>query len=278
MQLEKIRLDGKVALVVGAGGGNMGTATTLALAEAGATVVGVDLTPEAIDEVAAEVASIGGRFHGIAADVTDPAEVTRVIETALAEHGGIDCLTNIVGGTQVGTYHPIHAYPDDVWERVIALNLGYVFRMCRGVAAHMVARGRGGSIVNWASVSSHAAAPYHGAYGAAKAAVQSLTQTMAIELGPHDIRVNCMAPSGSVGPRNLATLATDPDARDPTVPFPSVALPRVARADEFAGVVLFLLSEQSSWITGQVITADGGMTAQHPTSGPELWSGRAPAT
>jgi NAD(P)-dependent dehydrogenase (short-subunit alcohol dehydrogenase family) len=274
MYLERLRLDGKVAIVVGAGGGNMGTATSLALAEAGATVVGIDLTDARVGEVAAEVEAIGGTFYGVVADITRQAAAEEIVATAVREFGGVDCLTNIVGGTQVGTYYTVDGYPDEVWASALDLNLGYVFRMCRAVGAHMRSRGAGGAIVNWASVSSVAAAPFHGAYGAAKAAVESLTQTMAVELGPAGVRVNCIAPSGSVGPRNLATLATDPDARDPNEPLPTVVLPRVARPTDFAGVVLFLLSDLASWITGQVIVVDGGMTAQHPAGGPELWWGR----
>ncbi|MBV9996725.1 MAG: SDR family oxidoreductase [Caulobacteraceae bacterium] len=257
--LEKLRLDRRTVILMGAAGGNMGTATAKALCEAGAAVVGVDLTEQALGETAVLCKGLDGRFLGVAADVRQEADIDRVLATAIAEFGGADGLVNLVGGTQPGQWWPMEEMPNEVWEATLALNLTYVFKTCRAVGRHMIETGRPGSMVNFASVSGHASAPYHGCYGAAKAAVMSLTKTMAVEWGPHNIRVNCLSPSGSRGPRNARIRSeTSPPRKSPA------ALPRAASADDFAAACLYLLSDLSAWITGAVLSADGGMTAQSP--------------
>ena len=149
MYLEKLRFDGRVALVIGASGGGMGTATSLALAEAGAQVVGVDLDEERLDAIRKQVAAIGGKFHGLAANVLETSQVARVVKTTVDRFGGIDCLANVVGGSHTAGTRPslrVHEYEnEDAYEHMFNLNLRYAIHSSGLVAREMIARGRGGA-------------------------------------------------------------------------------------------------------------------------------------
>jgi len=254
-----LRLDGKTIVLMGAGGGNMGAATSLALGEAGANVVGVDQTDDAMAGLEARVAELGGRFVGVTADVRRTDEIDRILAKAVETFGALDGLVNLVGGTQVGQWKRFEETSDAIWEAVMALNLDYVFKSCRAFGRYLIESGRPGSIVNFASISGYSSAPYHGPYGAAKAGVMALTKTMAVEWGERNIRVNCLAPSGSRGPRARAMLADDTAQRKSRA-----VLPRDGQATDFANTTVYLLSDVSSWITGAVLYADGGMSAQSP--------------
>ena len=252
MVLDELRLDGKVALVVGAGGSGMGIHTALALAEAGAAVAGVDWSHEGVAAVESRLTGVAHSFHGIVADVTKLGDAERAVSDALGHFDRIDLLVNVAGGTRPGHWHRADEYPMSRFDEVLALNLRYVFVTCQETARHMIRRGGGGAIVNFSSVSAIASAPYHSPYGMAKAGIDSLTRTLAVELAPFGIRVNAVAP-GSI--RTPKTSSMSVDMGDEPVA-------RWLEPEEVAHVVLFLLSNLSRGVNGQVLPVDGGISAR----------------
>ena len=266
MYLEKARLDGKVALIVGAGAGGIGTYTSLALAEAGAQVIAVDKSLELLADTERQIEQIGGYCYGILADVLQPNELRNAIRRSIEEAGPIHCLVNVAGGMLRGQWHRTDLYPDNTYDEVLGLNLRYVFTACREIGRHMIEEGVEGRIVNFASVSGIAGAPYHGPYGAAKAAVMSLTRSMAVEWGEFGIRVNAIAPGTVATPRNLYKAGSEEHARSWN------PIPRRLEPEELAAVTLFLLSDLSSGITGQVLTVDLGASARFPLGGIERYA------
>jgi len=269
---ERLRLDDRVALVFGAGGGGMGTHTALALAEAGATVVGVDLNDEKVRDTEQRIAAVGGRFLGVTANVRDRGVIDEVVAQAVAEFGGIDHLVNLVGGVRFSSasgsgsgasWRLTHEVDDELFEALVDLNFSYVFRSCRAVIAQMIEQGRGGSIVNFGSISALNAAPYQSIYGAMKAGVQSLTRTLANEMGQFDIRVNCVVPGSVPAPDQVATNAGAAGLTNDRA-IQRAPLGRRVDPSEIAGAVLFLLSDLSGGITGQCIPVDVGASTNHP--------------
>jgi NAD(P)-dependent dehydrogenase (short-subunit alcohol dehydrogenase family) len=278
MYLERLQMEGKNAIVVGGGGRGMGTTTTMALAEAGAGLAVLELTEDLANDVTEKVNEGGGKCVGIECDVTDRAQLKAALAEAIEKLGPVHCLVNVAGGNNVGSWNPILEYPDDTYDAVMALNVGYVFGACREVARHMVAQGIQGSIVNYSSSSGVAGAPIHSPYGAAKAGVSALTCSMAVEWGPHGIRVNAVAP-GSVrtfrarasrdgGAEVLDRAGADEHAKE------WAPLGRRLEADEVSAAVLFLASDLASGITGQTILVDAGLTARAPSGGLEYFAHR----
>lgn len=246
--LPRLRLDGKVALIVGAGGAGMGMQTTLALAEAGAGLACVDYSEEAVAAVTDRLRGV--RHRGIVANVAEPADIDRAVEETLEEFGRIDCLVNVVGGTR-RHWHRTDSFPIEGFDEVFTLNLRYAFLSSQRVGRHMIERRGGGAIVNFSSAGSGiTSAPYHGPYGAAKTAIASLTRTMAVEWGEFGIRVNAVAP-GSVRTPSTGRLSLD---------MGDEAVARWLDPEEVASVVLFLLSDLSRGINGQTISVDGGLS------------------
>src|SRR5579872_3878279 len=202
MSVESVMLTGRTVLLFGASGGGMGTSTALALSNAGATVVGVDISEAGATDTGSAVEDAGGTFLPVIGDVRKPADLTRAYTTALDTFGRIDAVVNLVGGTKglartpgeaVGpSWGGIEEYDLDVYPRIFELNLNYVFQSCQLAARHMIERGGGGAIVNFSSISAFTSSPFNSPYGIAKAGVISLTKSLAVELGVHGIRVNCI--------------------------------------------------------------------------------------
>ena len=284
MYRERLLLEDRVAVVFGGAGGGMGTQTALAVVDAGAKLVAVDINEERVKETERQVTELGGTCIGIGADVRELDELRGVYERAVQEFGGVDCVVNLVGGMRLvtrtaadtpvtgvrsgstpkgGGWLGIDDYPDDVYDDLITLNMTYAFNSCREAARIMLRQGRGGSIVNFASVSALAAAPYHIPYGMAKAGVMSLTRSVAVELGPSGVRCNCVVP-GSV-PAPLAQNSY-PAAFDDITDRASRKSPlgRRVAPEEIAGAALFLLSDLSGGITGQCLNVDAGASANCP--------------
>jgi 3-oxoacyl-[acyl-carrier protein] reductase len=287
MYLEKLRFNGKVALVLGASGGGMGTATSLALAETGAQVVGVDVSDERVAQTASQVERIGGLFFGVTADVLEREELVRVVTTTIDEFGQIDCLANVVGGSHSGAPRPslrVHEYEPDMYDRMLDFNLRYAVHSSGLVAKEMIARGEGGSIVNFTSMAAHASAPRNALYGMAKKGLEALTRSMAAEYAPDNIRVNCVGVGQADSDRSrarkahaAAQRAENPDAPapPPMMPAPLDARGHECDPSEVAAAALFLLSDLASFITGQILVVDGGRTIRSPYEvPPEVWNAR----
>lgn len=251
-------LDGHKALVVGGGYGS-GKLTAQLLAQAGASVAVADIRPDRAGQVARE---IGG--HAITGDVTTPEGAAAIVDEAHASLGGLTRLANIVGLVSMGAFidnDPAH------WRQQFDLNLMQQVYVCHAAGRHMLAEG-GGAIAMVASVSGIYGAPDQAAYGMAKAGVMSLTRTLAAEWGPQGIRVNAIAPDITAvprltdqvpGTRDDALAMMDAMAREEGVP-----LQRFGRPEELARPLLFLLSDMSSFMTGQCLVIDGGTMVRFP--------------
>ncbi|HLF99135.1 MAG TPA: SDR family oxidoreductase [Acidimicrobiia bacterium] len=243
------RFAEKVAVVTGASGG-IGEAYARALAAAGASVVIADLDEERGRKVEQSIAGDGGSAAFVRADVGDPPSTEHLAAATVERFGGIDYLVNnaaIYAGMRIDT---LLSVPWDYYQRFLRVNLDGALLCTRACAPHMIERG-GGAIVNQSST---AAWMYAGFYGLAKAGVNSLTQQLAYELGGSNIRINAIAP----GPIDTeATRGVVPgEIIDDIVK--GLALKRRGTPDDLVGLCLFLLSDDASWITGQIFNVDGG--------------------
>jgi NAD(P)-dependent dehydrogenase (short-subunit alcohol dehydrogenase family) len=262
MIFERLSLTGRAILVSGAGGGGIGSAICEAIAEAGGDVAGFDLELAALEASRRRVERLGRRFVAIRGDATTPEGARSAVEAALRELRALHGLVNVVGGGPLAVWASLLDYDPAEFDRSLALNLKSALLMSQATARALVASGIRGSIVCTASISGLGASPYHAAYGAAKAALCQLAKTMAVEWGPQGIRVNVIAPGTITTPR--ATTSADPE-RD------RAAIPLGRRGDpaEIAGAALFLLSDLSSYVTGQTLVVDGGATAKFAFLGPD---------
>ena len=262
---DRLRLDGQAAFVTG-GGGGIGRAIALRLAEAGADVAIFDIFPERAEEVAARVHERGGQALAIAGDVMDADALRAAIDTAAARCGRLDILVNNAGGVSARRFLE---QSERSMRKHIDINFMSMLVATQAAAAHMVAAGRGGSIVNVASIEASRAAPNFAVYAACKAGMLSFTRSMAVELSEHGIRVNCIAPDHTVTPGNQGNRAgpVDPatwkrrsageiDAMNRLIP-----LGREGVDMECGDAAVFLSSALASYITGVLLPVDGGTWA-----------------
>lgn len=248
-----MRFTDKVAIVTGAARG-IGETYARRLAAEGAAVVVADIDEEGAGTVAASIVEDGGTAVGVRVDVSDPSSAAEMATTAVDRLGGIDLLVNnaaIYGGMQIDLLLTVDW---DYYKRFMAVNMDGALVCTRACWEAMAARG-GGAIVNQSST---AAWLYAGFYGLAKVGINGLTQQLAHELGGSGIRVNAIAP----GP-------TDTDATRGTVPesilkdiVKGLALKRQGTPDDMANMLLFLLSDEASWITGHIFNVDGGQVVR----------------
>jgi NAD(P)-dependent dehydrogenase (short-subunit alcohol dehydrogenase family) len=253
----ELGLAGRRALVAGSGPG-LGRSCALGLAEAGAVVACVDIDGGRAAAVAGEIQTGGGRSTHLQADLRTPAAAERAVTDVVDRFGGIDVVVDVIGEIRWG---PVVDLTDEDWSYSFAGVIGHLFNLVRAAGPRLVRQGTGGSIVAVSSVSGLASAPYHAAYGAAKAGVMSLTRSLAIELAPAGVRVNSVAPGAVATPRVAARLdaAAGPGAARQRTRAP---LGRMAEPDEIAKVVVFLSSDLASYVSGQTIVVDGAATAQ----------------
>jgi 3-oxoacyl-[acyl-carrier protein] reductase len=223
------------------------------LAGAGADIVVNHLGASAadVDELSRLISNMGRRAIAIEADVSNQAEVAKMIAIAIGEFGRLDILVNNAG---IAPEHPIESTTEEIWDRVLAVNLKGQFLLCQAVVPHMRARGYG-RIINIASEQGLIGAVGMSAYCASKAGVFGLTKSLARELAPDGILVNCVAP----GPVDTALL--NPLDRTPEL-MTKIPLGRIGQPDEIAFAVSFLASPQTSWTTGQVLSPNGGVVMQ----------------
>jgi 3-oxoacyl-[acyl-carrier protein] reductase len=249
-----VNLGGRVVVVAGAAGGGIGTTVTRLIAEAGATVVAVSRGKDKLDTHIAPLIDRGLPIVPLAADVATEDGVAATIDQARHADGELYGLVNVAGGAAPETWMPSTRVSRSDWRELFTQNLETAFFMSQAVAAELKAEKRRGSIVSISSISGMNTAPFHIAYGTAKAAVAAMTRTMAVELAVDEIRVNAVAPGVTATPASLTYVDDDAD-RDRR----AIAMGRRGRPEEIAGAILFLLSDLSSYITGQTLLVDGGL-------------------
>ncbi|MDT5169296.1 MAG: hypothetical protein QOD02_2627 [Mycobacterium sp.] len=249
-----LSLERRVVVVAGAAGGGIGTTVTRMVAEAGATVIAVSRSKENLDDHIVPLVQRGLPIVPVAADVATEDGVAAAIEQAQRADGELHGLVNVAGGAAPETWMPSTRVTRGDWRDLFTHNLETAFFMSQAIAAELKAHKRGGSIVSISSISGMNAAPFHIAYGTAKAAVVAMTRTMAVELALDEIRVNAVAPGVTATPASLTYVGDDAE-RDRR----AIAMGRRGRPEEIAGAILFLLSDLSSYITGQTLLVDGGL-------------------
>ena len=252
MEASFFGLADKKAMIIG-GGQGMGESTSRILARAGCDVAVIDIDRERAERVAGLVNGLGRRGVPIIGDVLDDAQIPDIVASVERQLGGIDVMVSIVGAAVWGSLLDTTAA---IWDRQLHLNLRYFFLCAKEVAAAMINRGNRGAILGIASVDGQRASPMRGAYGAAKAGLISLVQTMAVEWAPHQIRVNAIAPGHIVTPRLYDTpQRVDAYARS------LIPMRHRGETDDIAKAALFLVSDLAGYITGTTLDVDGGLLA-----------------
>jgi 3-oxoacyl-[acyl-carrier protein] reductase len=244
-----LRLEGKVALVTGAANG-IGAATARRLAREGATLALVDLSAESLAETARAISEAGGEALSLGGNVGVDAEVASIVEQATARFGRIDILINNAG---INRDAMAHRLTEENWDAVLDVNLKGSFLVARAVMPLMREQ-NDGRIVNTASIAALGNVGQSN-YSASKAGLIGLTRTLALEWSRYNIRVNCVAPGGT----DTRMTAGIPDTIRESI-MQRIPLKRFARPDEIAATHAFLVSDDASYITGQVIFVDGGVS------------------
>ena len=249
------RLDGKACVVTGAGSG-IGRATAHKLAAEGGRVVCVDIDAVAVEAAAAD---IGEAALAVAADVSSREDATGFVERCVDAFGAIDVLVNNAGVNLPGVFHEV---PDETIERTLGVNVRGPIYACQAAIPHMLERG-GGSIVNVSSVNGVVAEPYLAVYATSKGAIVMLSRGIALDYAKQGIRCNVVCPGWVDTPINYAhadMLGGLQQVYDTIDSFQPVGRP--GEPEEIANVIAFLASDEASFMTGSVVLADGGMTAQ----------------
>lgn len=244
-------LAGKTALVLGAGQG-IGEATALMLASEGCAVVCVDVEETRAEGIAERIRAAGGKASPLVGNILDDAQLETLMAKAEGVYGGLDILITVVGST---AFRPLLETTTEQWDNEQRINIRYVFIAAKAFAAAREKDGRGGAITVVASVSGVMAAPRHAPYGAAKAGLIHLVRSMATEWAPLGIRVNAVAPGSIITPR----LPDTAEWRD-QIARSAHPMQRRGTVDEIAGPVVFMSSKLASYVTGQMLAADGGLT------------------
>jgi NAD(P)-dependent dehydrogenase (short-subunit alcohol dehydrogenase family) len=255
------RLEGKLALVTG-GGGGIGAACALALAREGAAVAVADIQLGAAQRTAARIAEGGGRAIALHVDLGDEASVTAMVDAAAQELGGLDVLHNNAADTRLsGTRDmAVEQVDTDVWDDILRINLRGTMVASRAAIPHLRRRG-GGVILNTSSNAALAGALSHSAYSASKAAINSLTQSIATQHGKEGIRCNAISPGLIVTDATRDSYAASGVA---DIMLRHQLSPRLGRPEDIAEAVVFLASDAAYFLTGQVICIDGGSLAHQP--------------
>jgi NAD(P)-dependent dehydrogenase (short-subunit alcohol dehydrogenase family) len=250
------RLKEKVVLITGIGSG-IGRATAIIFAQEGAKVVGTDVNQEKGLEVIEAIKRAGGEAIFVKADVSETSDIKKLVEKALV-YGGIDVLFNNAG---VELVKKLRDTTEEDWDRIIKINLRSTFLCCKYVIPEMIKRG-GGVIINNASVAGLVGS-FSSVYSASKGAIIALTKTLAVELAPDNIRVNCICPGAIETPLLHRVLKKQGDPKQIRAErIKSYPIGRFGRPEEVAQTALFLACDESSFMTGAVVVVDGGFTSR----------------
>ncbi|MEU8702188.1 SDR family NAD(P)-dependent oxidoreductase [Streptomyces sp. NPDC048680] len=250
------RLHDKMAVITGAGSG-IGRAAAELMSKEGARVVVADHDTRAAEETAALITAAGGQALPLTVDVTEEDSIADMISATVNEYGALHVLCNHVGGTNPRTDLDVLRMDMDEFDRAVALNMRSTLLGSRHAIPHMIRAG-GGSIINTASVAALVGDVLQTSYGAVKAAVVSITKSVATQYGPQNIRCNAIAPGAVMTPaleNNLPQEVVDSLKR-------GNALPYLGSPEDIGHTMVFLASDESRYLTGQLLVVDGGMTAQ----------------
>ena len=249
------RFEGKVAAITGAASG-IGRATLNAFAREGARCVVIDIDREWAEDIADRVRSDGGDVLVSITDVRNAEQVDTMISHVLETYGGLDIMVNSAG---VGVHKEVVEMSEEEWDFQVDVQLKGTFLCARAAARQMIAQGEGGRIINLGSTAAANGRIHAGAHSASKAGVVMLTRVMALELGKHNITVNCVSP----GLTDISTTSRHGGASPEYIEafLSMVPFGRLARPEEIANMILFLASEQAGYVTGQNIYVDGGYGA-----------------
>lgn len=253
MSYSPLELTGKTAVVIG-GTSGIGRAIAHGLAEAGADVVPTSRRMEQVNAAANEIEQRGRRSFRVASDVSDRGSLENVLNESVKAFGKVDILVNCAGRTKRA---PTIDFPDDDWHAIIETNLNGTLRACQVFGRHMLER-EYGRIINIASLSTFVALLEVAAYSASKAAVASLTKSLALEWSPRGVNVNAIAPGVFETPLNTHLLHDTPRGNEFKMRTP---MRRFGNVNELAGAAVLLASDAASFITGEVLVVDGGFLA-----------------
>lgn len=259
-----MKLENKKAIVTG-GAAGIGAAIAIALAKEGADVAIADVQLEKAQAVCRSIESIGRQSVAIACDVSSSNQVEEMVQTAIEALGGLHIMVNNAAIISQGAFWTVE---DDAWDRVIATNLSGVFYGSRSAARVMIQQGEGGRIINMSSIHATLSEPQAGPYTAAKGGVEAMSRTMATELAPYRILVNCVAPGATYS--ELTTPMYTEGVKKAL--FQRVPLKEIAQPEWIASGVVFLASDDSRYMTGQVLTLDGGYVMDGSLPGAEYWT------
>jgi NAD(P)-dependent dehydrogenase (short-subunit alcohol dehydrogenase family) len=253
MSYSSLELNGKVGVVIG-GTSGIGRAIAHGMAEAGADVVPTSRRMEHVEAAAKEIEERGRRSLRITSDVSDRSSLQRVLDESVKAFGKVDILVNSAGRTKRA---PTLDFSEEDWNDILETNLTGTLRACQVFGRHMLSR-EYGSIINIASLSTFVALYEVAAYSASKAAVASLTKSLAIEWSPHGVRVNAIAPGVFRTALNTKLLDETERGREFLARTP---MRRFGNVEELAGAAIFLASDAASFVNGEVLVVDGGLLA-----------------
>jgi NAD(P)-dependent dehydrogenase (short-subunit alcohol dehydrogenase family) len=247
-------LSGRGVVVTG-GGRGIGRGIARAMGRSGANVIVAGRSIGPLDDMVAELRAAGGSARAVVVDITDAASLDALVQ-AVGEWGGIDCWVNNAGSANAADVGPLMDLTEAAWDAVVDLNLKWTFFAAQAAARTMI--GRGGSIINISSRSGSQPCPMTGQYGAAKAGVESLTATMAVEWGHLGIRVNAVAPGLVPTEDSLAPGGTMSRPSRVARQIESVPLRRLGTVDDIGAACVYLASDEAGWVTGETIQVTGG--------------------